>query len=141
MDARQLFKKTMPQESRTQRLFKSLQGIKQDGNSGVAIAVTRLEPDRIGVEGYRDRVGEIWGRAEDLEALKIMIGNIWRDHITEEILDGLIDIIPARLQAVIDARGNPTRHQCLGGGWGSAPDFLQLIQLDHYHSLTSLHLC
>jgi len=36
-------------------------------------------------------LGEIWGRAEDIEALKTMIENIWRDHITEEILDGLID--------------------------------------------------
>jgi len=30
-------------------------------------------------------LGEIWGRAEDIEALKTMIENIWRDHITEEI--------------------------------------------------------
>ena len=76
----------------------------------MASAVTRLEPDRIGVEGNRDRLGEIWGRAEDIEALKTMIENIWRDHITEEILDGLVDSMPARLQAVIDTGGNPTRY-------------------------------
>jgi len=55
-------------------------------------------------------LGEIWGRAEDIEALKTMIENIWRDHITEEILGGLIDSMLARLQAVIDAGGNPTRY-------------------------------
>jgi len=54
-------------------------------------------------------LGEIWTRSEDIEALKTMIGNIWRDHITEEILE-LIDGMPARLQVVIDAGGNPTRY-------------------------------
>ena len=53
-------------------------------------------------------LGEIWGRAADVEALMAMIGNTWRDHITEEVLDRLIDSMPARLQAVIDAGGNPT---------------------------------
>jgi len=43
-------------------------------------------------------------------ALKTMIENIWRDSITEEILDGLMDSMPARLQAVIDAGGNPIRY-------------------------------
>jgi len=32
-----------------------------------------------------------------------MIENIWWDNITEEILDRLIDSMPTRLQAVIDA--------------------------------------
>jgi len=32
----------------------------------------------------------------------------WRYHITEEMLDRLVDSMPARLQAVIDAGGNPT---------------------------------
>ena len=66
-----------------------------------------------------------------------MIGNTWRDHITEEVLDRLIDSMPARLQAVIDAGGEAGG----GGGMGGAPDFLQLIQIDHYRSLALLHLC
>ena len=60
--------------------------------------VTRCEPDRIGVEGYSYRAGGIWGWAEDTEALKTMIANIRRDHITPEILDWLIDSMPARKQ-------------------------------------------
>ena len=73
----------------------------------MASAVTRLEPDRIGVEGNGDRVGGDLGTGG---GLKTMMENIWRDHITGEILDGLIDSMPARLQVVIDAEGNPIRY-------------------------------
>jgi hypothetical protein len=69
-------------------------------------------PDLNPIESvWRDietELGEIWRRAEDVEALMAMIGNTWQEHITEEVLDRLIDSMPARLQAVIDAGGNPT---------------------------------
>jgi len=53
-------------------------------------------------------LGGIWGRGTDVEALKLYIESTWRYHIMEEILDRLVDSMPARLQVVIDAGGNPT---------------------------------
>jgi len=52
-------------------------------------------------------LGEIWGRAPDIQTLKTYIETAWQRVITEEVLDRLIDGMPARLQAVIDAGGNP----------------------------------
>jgi len=44
------------------------------------------------------------------QGIETMVENIWRDNITEEISDRLVDSMPAWLQAVIDAGGNPTRY-------------------------------
>ena len=52
-------------------------------------------------------LGEIWGRAPDIQTLKTYIETAWRRVITEEVLDRLIDGMPALVQAVIDAGGNP----------------------------------
>jgi len=93
-------------------------------------------------------LGGIRGRASDVEALKLYIENTWRYHITEEILDRLVDSTPARLQSLML---EDTRNHINGGGdgWrrgycyyssGGGQDFLQSIECIHYHSLVSLHL-
>lgn len=53
-------------------------------------------------------LGEIWGRIEDLEELKIAVKIVW-DSIPESRLEELIRSMPERLQAVIDAGGAETR--------------------------------
>jgi transposase len=52
-------------------------------------------------------LGEIWERASDIEILKTMLSITW-EQITEERLDRLVDSMPSRLQAVIDAGGAAT---------------------------------
>jgi len=59
---------------------------------------------------WRELEMEIWGRASDIEDLQKYIQTAWRMAITEEVLDRLVDSMPARLQAVIDAGGEPTAY-------------------------------
>jgi len=92
----------------TQRAFESLPGL-----NGIEILEWPAQsPDLNPIEmvwrEIETELGEIWGRASDVAALKLYIENTWRHHITEEMLDRLVDSMPARLQAVIDAGGNPT---------------------------------
>jgi len=55
-------------------------------------------------------LGEIWGRAEDVEALQLYLAVCWARVITEERLDALVESTRARLQAVIDAGGAATKY-------------------------------
>ena len=49
-------------------------------------------------------LGQIWGRASDVEALEAAVKAVC-DTISEERLEDLVRSMPARLQAVINANG------------------------------------
>ena len=53
------------------------------------------------------KLGKIWGRVSDPEALEAAVKAAW-NSITEEWLEELIRSMPALLQAVIDADEYPT---------------------------------
>ncbi|KAG0127810.1 hypothetical protein HOY82DRAFT_490053 [Tuber indicum] len=52
-------------------------------------------------------LGETWGRIGDIPALERALDIVWHG-IPSERLIGLIETMPQRLQAVIDAEGGPT---------------------------------
>jgi len=58
----------------------------------------------------QSELGEIWGRVADAEALQLYLPVCWARVITEEGLDALVESMPARLQAVIDAGGVATKY-------------------------------
>jgi len=55
-------------------------------------------------------LGEIWGRAADVEALQLYLAVCWARVTTEGRLAALVESMPARLQAVIDAGGAATKY-------------------------------
>jgi len=55
-------------------------------------------------------LGEIWGRAADVEALQLYLAVCWARVVAEERLDALVEGMPARSQAVIDAGGAATKY-------------------------------
>lgn len=66
-----------------------------------------LNPMGVVWERIETELGEIWGRVSDIETLKLCIQTAWEKVITEEVLYRLVEGMPARLQTVIDAGGNP----------------------------------
>lgn len=53
-------------------------------------------------------LAETWGRVGDIPTLETVLNTVWHNGIPAERLENLLDSIPQRLQAVIDAGGGPT---------------------------------
>lgn len=52
-------------------------------------------------------LGETWGRVGDVQTLQAVLWQVW-ENIRKERLSSLVQSMPARLQAVIDAQGGAT---------------------------------